>query len=168
MDDTLCNMPPGELSERQVAQLRREIASFCETMYRTLADLHEPQARQRYMQECREPMVRYNDALSALIGTETAGNALYEICDRTLKQQIAIVLHSERPERCRTLWILVCHEKDSDVHEAVPFYAANADDAEQQAQYWLNTDPRPLIHLNLRPYPRGFMMGRRMLEGMII
>jgi hypothetical protein len=170
MTETTGKLLTDEPREREVAQLRVEIASAYEAMYHTLAELDrdDPQVRHRYVQDCRTRMAGYNAALGALIGVAAAGEALYALSGRALKHELELVRNSERPERCRTLWMLVCCEKQSEVHEMVPFYAANAEDAEKQAQCWLNANPRSLVRLDLRAYPRGFMMGWRMLDGMIL
>ncbi|HLJ35397.1 MAG TPA: hypothetical protein VKU38_17215 [Ktedonobacteraceae bacterium] len=168
MTGVTAQRPTVELRDQQAHQLRTEIAALCEEMYRTLADMQEAEARHHYKQERRTRLTMYHEQLSALVGVEAADSALEEINDRALREQVAVVRNSERPERCRTLWILVCSIKNSDVHEAVPLYAANAEDAEQQAQQWLNATPRSLHRLDMRAYPSGFVMGRRRLDGMII
>lgn len=170
MTDATGKLLTDEPREQRAAQLRTEIAAAFKTMYRTLAELDrdDPQVRHRYVQECRTRMAGYNVALGALIGVAAAGEALYKLSDLALKHELELVRNSERPERCRTLWMLLCCEKQDEVHEMVPFYATNAEDAEHQVHQWLNANPRPLIRLDLRAYPRGFMMGWRMLDGMII
>jgi hypothetical protein len=170
MTDVTGKLLTDEPREQRAAQLRTEIAAAFKTMYHTLAELDrdDPQVRHRYVQECRTRIAGYNTALGRLIGVVAAGEALYELSGRALKHELELVRNSERPERCRTLWMLVCCEKQSEVHEMVPFYATNAEDAEQQAQDWLCTNPRSLIRLDLHSYPRGFMMGWRVLDGVII
>jgi hypothetical protein len=168
MTDATGKLLTGEAREREAAQVRAEVAAALKTMYRTLADIDEPHVRQRYIQECRTRIAAYNAALGRLIGVAAAGEALYELSGRALKHELELVRNSARPERCRTLWLLVCCEKQDEAHELVPFYAANAEDAEQQAQCWLNANPRPLVRLDLRAYPRGFMMGWHLLDGIIL
>ena len=173
MTDTIGHAPNHERREQreqQIAQLQAEIAAACETIYHTLAEMEwdDVEPRRRFIQESQGRMAEYRTALGAFIGVAEAEEALDTISARAFKREVERVRNSERPERCRTLWILVCCESRNAAYELVPFYAVNAEDAEQRVQKWLDERPHALIRIDLREYPRGFMMGRSMLDGLVI
>jgi len=67
----------------------------------------------------------------------------------------------------KMLWMLICHNYDTDWDELIPLYATSQEDAENQAQRWISQTKRPLARIELRPYPRGFTLSREELPGRI-
>lgn len=75
----------------------------------------------------------------------------------------------EPVEKKKTLWILACENGIGLWIEVFPLYATSEEDAELQAQILLvqETAKRPLVRFCLKPFPEGFIMGRRKMQGRI-
>ena len=73
----------------------------------------------------------------------------------------------EESARKKTLWILACENGFGRWIEVFPLYATSEEDAELQAQILLvqETARRPLVRFSLKPFPEGFIMGRRKMQG---
>lgn len=56
----------------------------------------------------------------------------------------------------KALWMLV-YDDDAGRH-LKPFYAASEKDARQQAQQWIMACAHPVEFIELRAYPRGFVV----------
>ena len=65
----------------------------------------------------------------------------------------------------RTLWILVCD--DGFGYQLKAFYAVSEQDAQRQAQQWLEERLDMVVAISLRPYPRGFTIVYAELPGKV-
>jgi len=65
----------------------------------------------------------------------------------------------------KTLWILVCD--DGFGYQLKAFYAVSEQDAQRQAQQWLEEHLDKVIPLSLNAYPRGFTIVHTELPGSV-
>ncbi len=63
---------------------------------------------------------------------------------------------SENAGTCRTLWMLI-FDDDAGRH-LEPFYALSEEDARHQAQQWMAKRCQAIEFIELRAYPRGFVV----------
>jgi hypothetical protein len=86
---------------------------------------------------------------------EDSSQERHEVCEQPKAQQECLV---------QTLWVLVCDVGYA--HECHLLYASTPEEAEQQAQAWIEQQgERILRRLNLYPSPGGFTIARTYVPG---